>query len=660
MTTLTSLRDLEIEPGRPVILEAPPGPIRDERLERWLEETDPGGERSWLLDCDAARHGLWAGLGQWLLDLHPALEERAPELVERHSHEFVNIAPRLRRSIRSGMVTLTDEAQADEAVRNYAIDRGYRLGHGVIELLERWQGMTGDDGWTVVCRDYDRAGALVQRFFRELVRRRGRTLGLRLVLVTSPASGDAEAEDLGFDPAPERIRWTLPDEPWPPVDGAEMRRRAEALEREVSQDPLKIEIHLGELIHLWRSSDRPEGALRWKALALGIYNHYGFYEDALQFVEPILESLESIEPIEGYQYFFTRWNIVGSVFGCLVANGYPERALEVIREEGLDKVTDELDRVRLNYVMAMLHSRFLDQKNLDLAEEYIGKGLDILRTVDAVSDRDQVFLTVFLNNGLAFIRHRQRRPREAIALCRDGFERMDRHLDPDRHRLHRSVLLYNQAQVYSALGEHEEAIEKFDQALEMDPNYSEYYNERGSVYLSMGRYEEAVRDYQRAIETSPPYPEVWTNLGQCLRKMGRVEDAIQAYSRALDLDPEHFLARVGRAQALDLLERVEDAEADYTHALRLDSSDPHLWANRAVLRYQRQDFEASLEDLDRAIELAPEDGDLYHNRAVALESLGDEDRALRDLRRYLELRPDAPDRAAVEERIVAAASGGAA
>lgn len=658
MQTVHSLSDLAVEPGQTIVLEAPRVEGRDESLRTWAEESVTPSGRAWLLDCDAGKHGLWAGLDQWLLDLHPELQQKAPRLIEHHSHELVNIVPSLRRSIRSTMTTLTDAAQADESVRNYAIDRGYRLGHGVIDLLDRWQVVTGNDRWVVVCLDFDRSGALVRRFFRQLARRRARKLGLTLVLVAEPGRGSALLETFSSEIDSRSVRWELVGRPLARPDRAEARKEAEELEKRVHMDQLEVEIHLGRLIHLWESSDRPDGALPWKALALGMYNHYGFYEDAMQFVDPILDNLDSIPPIKGYEYFFTRWNLVGSVFGCLVANGYPDRALQTMNDEADGKIKSDEDQIRANYVMAMLHSRYLGEKDLGLAEEYLRRGLDLLERTDTLNRRDQVFLTVFLNNGLAFVRHRQGYPSEAIELCRSGFDRMNRDLDPSRHRLHRSVLLYNQAQVYAGIGEHEAAIEKFGQALDMDPNYSEYYNERGNVHLAIGRYEEAVSDYRRAIETSPPYPEVWTNLGQCLKRMGELDEAVEAYSRALDLDPEGLLARIGRAQALDLLERTEEAEQEYTRALALDPADPHLWANRATLRYQMGSVEASLQDLDRAVELAPEDGALYQNRAVALESLGRDAQALRDLRSYLALEPEAPDRAAVEARIQAASSGG--
>ncbi len=125
------------------------------------------------------------------------------------------------------------------------------------------------------------------------------------------------------------------------------------------------------------------------------------------------------------------------------------------------------------------------------------------------------------------------------------------------------MLQYNLARTNAQLGRHAQAIEHFNAAIELDPNYSESYNERGAVYFGMGLVDAAERDYRHAIELSPLCAEAWTNLGQCLRAMGRMEEAVSAYSRALGLDPSCALALTGRADAHSALEHAGLALADY-------------------------------------------------------------------------------------------------
>ena len=52
----------------------------------------------------------------------------------------------------------------------------------------------------------------------------------------------------------------------------------------------------------------------------------------------------------------------------------------------------------------------------------------------------------------------------------------------------------------SGLDRRAEAIDYYTAAMQMDPNYSEYYLERGGLFLKSERYEECERDLLRAIE----------------------------------------------------------------------------------------------------------------------------------------------------------------
>lgn len=629
-------------------IESPADHSHHAEIEAAIREDMTDGRRVLPLRCNVEEQGVWAGLEGWLRGLLPEIEERAPSLVERHAHELVMILPKARERIRSNRLTLTDKASEGESVRNYPIDRGYRIGQGIVDLLNAWYCDHDEPGLVIICFEFDRAGALVQHFFRQLLRRRGAALDLSLVLVVSPGMASAEIERWPVRGPTSVTRWQSDATPARTPTRAQCGDRAREIERQVANDRLAMEDRIPRLIRLWEASDEPERALSYRALALGLYNHYGFYEEAIRHVDPLLENLHRIAPLPGFEPFFTRWNLVGSAYGCLVANGQAERALSVMETEAIGKITSGDDLVRIHYAMAMLYARHLPETDFAIAEEHLQAGLRTLHALTDISELDRVFLGVFLQNGLALVRYRQKRPAEAIELCRNGYERMRRHWGDDGHRLHQSVLLYNQAQVFAALKQYPEAIEKFGQALVMDPNYSEYYNERGNAWLALQRFEEAAADYRAAIQASPPYPEVWSNLGQCLRHMGDLTGACDAYSRALDLDPEIRLARVGRAQAFAALGEPQLAENDYDLLLSGDCDEPLIWANRAVLRFERGAYEESLADLDEAIRCGPEIAELYKNRSIALEALGEISRAKGDFRTYLELAPHREDRRDVE------------
>src|SRR5262249_15099480 len=309
--------------------------------------------------------------------------------------------------------------------------------------------------------------------------------------------------------------------------------------------------------------------------AINVYDHAGLYEIAARFVPALETQLDAIYEKDPDLHALAVLNL----FFCVAALGLPERGYDLLVTHGLPKVRDTEILVDLHYFMGMLFARFLPQRDLEQANAHLQRALDLLPDL-AVSDARRHFLHVFMRNGLAYVRFREGRADDALELCDSGLRELDAALRPGEHHLHRSVLHYNAAQVLAALGRTEPAIVQLSRAMELDPNYSEYYLERGGLLLKLERFEAAEHDLRRAIQLSPPYAEVWTDLGQTYRAAGRLAEAEDAYDRALDLDPRVGLALAGRAEVR--LERglLELACADYSAALALDSAQPMVLAAR--------------------------------------------------------------------------------
>jgi tetratricopeptide (TPR) repeat protein len=613
-----------------------------------LQTAESRGAKAWLLRCDFDEGGPWAGVRDFFRANLDAIRSEAPHLLTRHDYELVYVLPELKRELHVRNPTLTDVSTGEERVRNYPADRAFRIVQGLIELTLSFKESSRQTAasWLLICIDYDRASYMGRLFFQELMRRAGTKLNLSLLALSS--GGDIDASDfrrsrtLSFAvTSPPHLAASLGSE--------ETVAMAENLEREVGEDEVARMSNLPDLIYLWNRAGKPDKVLYWKYRALKAFNTLGVYSDAISYGESAREIAKDIGQYDGQG----PWAIFFKLFICYLTTNAIEKAQRLAEEDVLMDRGDPSEfamRIRLCYLMSMLYARYRPERDLATGERYLEEGLSYLAKAN-LPDHEHCFQYVFNRNGLAMIRCFQGRQQEALDICKEGYRLLESRLSPDQHRLHRSVLLYNLAQVYTQLGLQGDAVGYYKAAMEMDPNYSEYYNERGNLFLKMMMLEEAERDYRRAIDLSPPYHEVWYNLGQCLRLMGRMEEALESYAYALELMPAQAAAHLGRAQALEAIGRLEEAATEYTATLEIDSSLWQAYAGRAVLSYELGRIERSLEDLDRAVGLAPNETELYQNRAVALSDLERYDEARRDLEHYLRLRPDASDREEIERRL---------
>ncbi|MBZ5505889.1 MAG: tetratricopeptide repeat protein [Acidobacteriia bacterium] len=633
---------------RVLIVEAAAGANRRHWLENHLQELAKSRERTFYLDCDFDLGGPWAGVNEFFSDLLPEIQAQRPDLVEQHVFELVQVLPQLRRQLSVRNPSLTDLAPPSERSRNYAADRAFRIVHGLIDLLDNWKSATSNQSqWVIACDSYDFSGPMTSYFFKELMRRRGERLGFHLLLCVARGQGE-KVRTLFLSSQPIAVRpLRLLDEPPVPLDRAVAAQMASDLEERIGEDLLERQAKLPQLIRLWRLAARPEKVLHYKYLALEICNPLGLYEEGLRYSEGILSLAAEHQPENEH----LRWSIIMKMLACYSGLQDAKGGLHLAEQEGLKAVEGHPSwRGQVFYMIAMLYARYSQPRDFAKGEEYLDRGLEAIEESD-LPDGERHLHSVFNRNGLAMIRSFQGRHQEALDLCKSGIVRLNTHLSADKHRLHRSVLVYNIAQVYSATGSYSEALDQYAVVMAMDPNYSEYYNERGNLLLRLGRLQEARGDYLKAIELSPPYFEVFTNLGQCHRRMGAMAEAIEAYSRALDLQPRQLLALVGRAKAHEESGHVEAAISDYTEALSLDSNQWEVLASRGATYYFVGDLLLSLEDFNRAVDLKPDRAELYQNRATVLTNLAQYHEAAQDLRLALSLNPPDEDRLEIQARL---------
>jgi tetratricopeptide (TPR) repeat protein len=89
------------------------------------------------------------------------------------------------------------------------------------------------------------------------------------------------------------------------------------------------------------------------------------------------------------------------------------------------------------------------------------------------------------------------------------------------------------------LGKHDEAIQAYDKAIKINPQYVDAWINKGKALCNLGKHDEAIQAYDKAIKINPQYVDAWINKGKALCNLGKHDEAIQAYEKAIKINPQY-------------------------------------------------------------------------------------------------------------------------
>jgi tetratricopeptide (TPR) repeat protein len=124
-----------------------------------------------------------------------------------------------------------------------------------------------------------------------------------------------------------------------------------------------------------------------------------------------------------------------------------------------------------------------------------------------------------------------------------------------------------------ASGDINRAIQHYQIAIRLKPDFLDTYNNLGVALALQGRHREALPVYLEGIRLRPRWALLRTNLSITLSALGAFEDARVEAERAIKLDPLSAKAYHALGCALGNLGRLNPAAEAFKHAAELDPYD---------------------------------------------------------------------------------------
>lgn len=100
------------------------------------------------------------------------------------------------------------------------------------------------------------------------------------------------------------------------------------------------------------------------------------------------------------------------------------------------------------------------------------------------------------------------------------------------------VMEYRRGNLRLEDGKPEGALREFDTVLKRDPNHAPSHLGRALALMALRQNDEALMSFDLAVEILPDFSAVYANRGILHDRMGRYSEAISDYHKALSLDPE--------------------------------------------------------------------------------------------------------------------------
>ena len=189
------------------------------------------------------------------------------------------------------------------------------------------------------------------------------------------------------------------------------------------------------------------------------------------------------------------------------------------------------------------------------------------------------------------------------------------------------------------------AIDYYDQAIQLDPNYALAYAERAEALAFMGdltgqrptAYPKARSDAEKAVAIAPTLAEARAALGwiRCLAEW-KFTEGLAELKRAKELSPANPTANDLLARIIVYLGRFDEAERQARQAVELDPLSTVTHGNLARVLF----YAGKLDEADavarKAAELQPTGAGSHRWQAIIAAQRGDGEAALREA----ELEPD--------------------
>ena len=190
----------------------------------------------------------------------------------------------------------------------------------------------------------------------------------------------------------------------------------------------------------------------------------------------------------------------------------------------------------------------------------------------------------------------------------------------------------------------EGAIDHYNKAIQLNPNYAKAYHNRGISKTFLNQHFSAITDFDKAIRIKPNYPSAYVNRGLAKKNaFGDPSLAIPDFNKAIQMKSDYAVAYYNRGAAKVDLGKPALAIPDYDKAIQIKPNYAKAYSNRGFAKFSLGQNLDAISDFNKALQLKPNLAEAYSNRGVTKAALGQHLSAITDFDMAIRFKTDFAD-----------------
>ena len=151
----------------------------------------------------------------------------------------------------------------------------------------------------------------------------------------------------------------------------------------------------------------------------------------------------------------------------------------------------------------------------------------------------------------------------------------------------------------------ESSRESCEKAVSLDPKLAAAHECLGTLYSGRGQYESAVTEFESALKTEPTNDDAIRGLAKTYEQLGKLSDAEKTYQRAIDLRPQYWAGYNWLGAFYANHTRYADAAKMFSKVIALAPDSFRGYYNLAAVNVALGQYAEAITNLNRSIAIRP-------------------------------------------------------